>query len=430
MVQIRLYINAVDLTGYLLSPPDGEWEIERQAGGEIDSATFVLDDPTNALTLNGGKEVIIEDFSDSSNRFFGGTLTEATSYSYGIGQRIQCRALGWLFDLSRSVVNYIYRGKSDQYIITDGTEGIFVGGGGKPTDKDMSAYTVNTTNVLEGNDNTQIMVFKGETHRDIMDTLAGWAGFIWGVEPDQTVYYRPYSAGLNSQSFSDAPDESASFPYYSMRHFKNFSEIVNSVYVYGGWQTLEDETRTYGGNGSQTTFTVGHQWRAPDDDDRVAVEVYNGSSWDVKTVGFPQEEGTFDVRWQELTRSFEFAAAPGNYAASWRVTGNIYDQIVKWRKNQPSIDANGEYAITIKDSSLRDEEAAERRAEIELIKRASEGERITLLTTQDGFEVGKLVDVVNTIHGINDSYLVDKMVMHGLGGTLAEYELTLKSVPG
>jgi hypothetical protein len=33
MAQIRLLIDNVDRTDNLLAPPDGEWEIERQAGG-------------------------------------------------------------------------------------------------------------------------------------------------------------------------------------------------------------------------------------------------------------------------------------------------------------------------------------------------------------------------------------------------------------
>jgi hypothetical protein len=385
MAQIRLLIDSVDRTGNLLAPPDGEWEIEQQAFGEIDSASFVLDDPTNALTLNGGKEVIIENFSDDTVRYFGGTLTEATAYTYGVGRRFQCRALGWLFDLSRTIVSQRFSNRSDQYIITNATEGIFYGISGSTVQKDLSAYTVNTTNVEQGIPDTQIMLFRGESVRDVMDTLAGMANFVWGVTPLQVVYYRPYAAGLNTQSLSDDPDEVTSFPYYSFRYFKNFSGVVNSIYIFGGNQTVPDRTRVYRGDGVQTDFPVVHRWRAPAGEDRVTVEVNTGTDmspvWTAQTVGFLQDpdEGSFDVLWYELGRGFFFAVAPPNLTNSWRVIGSEVEPVVWEDANQTSINAIGRYEATIKDSTILDEDHAERRAVIELLKRGSEAGRITLI---------------------------------------------------
>jgi len=416
-----------------LEPPEADWEVTQEAFGGIDTFAFVLDDPTNAITLANGKEVVLEKFDDASVRYFGGTLTQATGITVGIGRRFVCAALGWLFELSRVVVNYKYRGKSDQYIITDATEGLFVNGGGKPIQKDLSAYTVTTANVEEANGNTQIMVFNGEPLRSVMDTLANWAGFVWGVTPLQVVYYRAWENGLNTQSLSDAPDDVTSFPYYTFRHFRNFTEMVNAVYIYGGYHTVEDQTRNYKANGTETSFVTPENWRAPDDQDIITVEKNTGTDpspvWTAQTVGIPQEEGSFDVVWHETFRSFEFTTAPSALALAWRVNGNIYEPVRAEDVDQPSIDANGRFEVVIKDSTLRDEEAAELRAETELRQRASDGERISLVTTQDGFEVGKLATVVNSIHGVNGSYLIDKMSMRPLGGSNNEYEMTLRKLP-
>jgi hypothetical protein len=165
--------------------------------------------------------------------------------------------------------------------------------------------------------------------------------------------------------------------------------------------------------------------------------------WTAQTVGFLQDpdEGSFDVLWYELGRGFFFAVAPPNLTNSWRVIGSEVEPVVWEDANQTSINAIGRYEATIKDSTILDEDHAERRAVIELLKRGSEAGRITLITTRDGFEVGKLVAVRNEIRDIvgeiepgtgNESlvyYLIDKMVMHGLGGAIIEYELSLRSVP-
>ena len=438
MVQIRLLIDSVDRSGILLEPPDGDWEIEQNSFGEIDTASFTLDDKTNTLSLNSGKQVIIEKFSDSGTRYFGGVLTEVVEVAHGIGRRFNCKALGWTFDLQRAVVNFIYIGKSDQFIITDPTTGIFgANGAGKAVEKDLSAYTATTATVEEGNSNTNKVVLQGTTIRELMDMFSGWAGYVWGVTPLQVIYFRPYTTLTNAETLSDNPDAVTSFPYYGLRRFRNFSEIVNRVYIYGARASKENQIRQYSNESSiKTDFIVPDEWRASDSqaDHKIVVEKNTGSdaspAWAVQTVGLPQEVGTFDVIWHELGRQFLFTTAPLVREKAFRVSGDIFEPLSWDEPDQPSIDANGEYAVTIKDSTLRDEDVVELRAHAELRKRSAAGERITLMTTRDGFEVGKLITLTHTILGINAvSYLCNEIVMRPLGGSESEYELTLQRVP-
>ena len=431
MVQVKLKINAVDLSAFLLEPPMADWEIEHQAGGEIALAVFTIRDADNTITLVGGNEVVIENASDSTERFFGGLLTEVVQKTEGMGRLYECKALGWVFDLSRTVVNHIFTGKSDQYIITNTSEGIFLGTNAKTVLKDLSAYTVIVANVEEGIANTQLRVYNGETVRDIMDNFIAETGFIWGVEPDQTVYYRPMDAVANSQSLSDNPNDSSSFGYFGMTYMRNFSEIVNAVYVYGGWYIKENESRTYPANGTQTDFIVPHHWRFDQQTEALpVVETWNGSSFDIITVARVQDPDgdTFDVLWDELQRNFIFAVAPGNYTESWRVTSDLFEPARGEAKNNASILLNGQFELVIKDDTIRDDDRAESRAGAELLKRASEGVRIMCRTIQDGFKVGESIAFVNSIHGLNGNFLVSKMVMHGLGAAVTEYELTLNRI--
>lgn len=434
MAQVRLLIGGVDRTAFLLEPPEAEWSVETQAFGSEDTFSFTLFDKANALTLTSGAQVILEKFSDSGTRYFGGYLTGVAQITDGLGKRITCSASGWMYDLHKTVVNQKFRGKSDQFIITDASTGIFLGTSAQTITKDLSAYTVNTSNVQEGNPNTNIMVFNGETIPDIMDTLADWSGFIWGVTPLQVVYYRPFVASISSQSLSDSPDESSSFPYYDFQIDKDFSHFINAVYVYGGYQTVFDQTRTYGqgdgADGTKTDFILPHKWRAPDSDTLITVEKSDGmGGWTAQTVGLPQEPGSFDVTWFELGQALHFASAPPNSTPSFRVTGNLFEQVIGFAKNQQSIDDHGEFQVAIKDASLRDEEAAERRARVELNKRAREAFKIGVTCDQDDFQVGTMIPLVNTIHGLNANYLASRMVMRSLGGGKQAYDLTLVEIP-
>ena len=77
-LKIRLLIDSVERQANLR---DREWLIEQNAHGKLDHATFVIDDPTKAISLTRGKNVIIENFNDATDRKFGGVLTEVTSRS-------------------------------------------------------------------------------------------------------------------------------------------------------------------------------------------------------------------------------------------------------------------------------------------------------------------------------------------------------------
>ena len=59
-LKIKLIIDSVERQANLL---ETEWLIERNAHGKLDHATFVIDDPTNTISLSRGKEVLIEAFS-------------------------------------------------------------------------------------------------------------------------------------------------------------------------------------------------------------------------------------------------------------------------------------------------------------------------------------------------------------------------------
>ena len=271
-LKIRLKIDGVDRQDNLL---ETEWVIDQNAHGKLDHATFVIDDPTNAISLSRGKEVIIEAFADSNDRRFGGILTEVTGSTHGLGRRFACKALDWTFLLDRALVNEKYRGKSDQFIIADATDGIF-----KKSETDLLGFgfTVTTARVQEGNSNTQFLQFKRNTIRNVMDTLKDFAGqnFVWYVDPFKTVVFEVIGTTGYTFHLSDSPDDVTSFAYMDFKQLFSITKIVNEVTVEGSFlrelfADLDSATTVREGDGAKTLHLLGALWQASTGNERIKI---------------------------------------------------------------------------------------------------------------------------------------------------------------
>lgn len=447
-LKIKLIIDSVEYQANLV---EREWSIERNAHGKLDFTNFVIDDPTNAISLTRGKTVIIEDFNDSNTRFFGGLLTEVTTKTRGLGRRHSCKALDWTFLLDRALVNFTYRGKSDQFIITDATDGIFVKA---ETDLIGFGFVANTTNVQEGNANTQFLQFKRSTVRDIMDTLKDYATvsgapFVWYVDPFKKVFYEVFGSTSHAFHMSDAPDDSDSFAYMDLAQYFNITKLVNQVTVEGAFlrelfaDIPADLTGTvFSADGTQESFNLRSLWQSSSGNSRIRIFQNNGAdalpAWGTeaeKVVGLAGSDdlSSFDCLWDPAARTLDWATAPPNKTYSFRIIGDRLRAMIARAKDQSSIDNLGIiFGYSVKDPTILSDEHAYLRAVAELEKRGAEAERLTFRTTKDGINPGQELGIVNSILGIGTAsvpaeYLVEKVVTRLLGGQVAEYGVMMKA---
>ena len=441
-LKIRLKIDGTDRQDNLL---ETEWVIERNAHGKLDHVTFTIDDPTNAISLSRGKDVIVEDFNDATTRLFGGVLTEVVTRTNGLGRVFSCKALDWTFLLDRALVNFTYRGKSDQFIITDATDGIFA-----KSETDLSDFTVNNTNVKVGNGNTQFLQFKRSTIRDVMDTLKGMAGenWVWYVDPNKTVYSEPFGTQSHAFHLSDDPDDSDSFAYLDLVRTINITKVINRVTVEGAflrelYADIAIADTDYEGDGTKVKFNLGDLWQASSGNTRIKVFINDGADADPtwgseteKTVGLAGSDSlsSFDTLWDPAARTLEWATAPPNKDHSFRIEGDLLRPLIAVKSDQASINDLGRiYAYSIKDVTILSDEHAYLKAKAELRKKGAEAERLSLSTTKDGLTPGLNIGLVNSIMGIGSAsvpaeYLVDKVVTRLLGGQVAKYDLNLTAV--
>ena len=440
-LKIRLKIDSVERQGNLL---ETEWVIEENAHGKLNHTTFVIDDPTNVISLTRGKEVIIENFNDATDLKFGGILTEVTDYTVGLGRRFDCKALDWTFLLDRALVNQTYRGKSDQFIISDGTDGIFA-----KSETDLSDFTVTAARVLEGNGNTQFLQFKRSSLRDVLDTLKDMAtNFVWFVDPNKLVVYEPFGTSNHAFHLSDAPDDSDSFGYMDMKRSQSITKVINQVTVEGAFlrelfADIPTSTQVKDADGAKTHFSVGDLWQASSGNTRIKVFQNDGADaappWGTeaeKTVGVAGSDTltSHNILWDPGARTLEWATAPPNKTNSFRIDGDILRPLIARRKDDASIAALGRiYGYSVKDVSIVSDLHADLQARAELAKHGTEAERLSCRTTKDGIQAGLTLGIVHTILGIGSSgnpvdYLVDKVVTRLKGGQVAEYQLQLAAI--
>ena len=442
-LKIRLKIDGTDRQDDLL---ETQWTIERNAHGKLDHATFIIDDPAKAITLARGNEVIVEDFADSNIRYFGGILTEVTGSTFGLGRRFACKALDWTFLLDRALVNFTYRGKSDQFIITDGGsvqgagDGIFA-----KSETDLKDFTVSTANVQEGNANTQYMQFKRQTVRHILDALKDYSGFVWYVDPFKKVIYEPFGTTSHAFHLDDAPDDVTGFPYFDLLQVHSITKVVNRVTVEGSFlrelnADIAIANTDYSADGGQVKFAIGDLWVAATGNDTLKVFINDGADADPtwaseteKTVGLAGADNlvSHDTLWDPAGRTLEWATAPPNKDHSFRIVGDRLRALIHTEELGSSITALGRiYGFSVKDPTLLSDEHVVLKAEAELDQRGAEAERLSCMTLKDGIDPGKTLGIISTILGIGSTgvpkdYLVDKVVTRLLGGKVAQYDLQL-----
>ena len=444
-LQIKLKIDSVERQGNLL---EDSWLIENNSHGRLDHTTFVIDDPTKSISIARGVEVIIENFNDSNDRRFGGIVTEVSQETKGLGRIFTCKSLDWTFLMDRALANERYRGKSDQFIIADATDGIFAK---SETDLLGFGFTVTTARVKLGNGNTQFLQFKRTTLRDILDTLTAMSTseFVWYVDPFKTLVYEPVGTTGHSFHISDAPDDSTSFPYFGMKKSQSIAKLVNSVTVEGSFlrelfANIPIAETDHDADGSKVLFNLNALWQASTGNTIIRVYINDGADADptwggetektVAVAGGQDTLATFDTLWDPAARSLEWAVPPPNKTHSFRIEGDRLRGLIHREDDAQSIlDLGLVFGLSIKDQALVSDEHVVLRAKAELSELSAEAERLTCTTRKDGIQAGKVLGVVNSILDIGSTgnpvdYLVEKVTTRLIGGTIGRYDLQLRLV--
>jgi hypothetical protein len=435
-MQIRLLINNVDYTNYLL---EKEWSIEETDGEAIDILEVELQDQDNIINIAAGLDIIVQKYSDAGTRYFGGIISNVDyRRDGGLGRLIKIQAQDWKVLLSRTEFSKDFFSKTDIQIIADSFAA---------TDPAMTEIT--TSGLTSYRDNIPRLTFKSSSLRDMLTQLAQMCGTIWDVTPFKALVWKLPGVSESSADISNDITEVDAGAILTRAATRKLTLGEANQIVFRGMSVFSDDvTDTYSGNGTKTTFnlkidnlvsgnTYHHIIKEPSGSVRVKIDRNTGSdgvpTWTPQTVGIEgvDDIANVNVLFNPMTQQVIWASAPPNFANnSWRVIGKYVTKLVGTARDEEAIAlANGRiFTKVFEDNSINEINTAEDLA-VAYLDQYGFTDQINCKINTEGLSVGDVVRITNSRFGLVKAiYVIRSMQTRLIGGTLAEFELTLHRV--
>lgn len=253
-----------------------------------------------------------------------------------------------------------------------------------------------------------------DTTRTLGGTYTGVGARTGGLNNEHSVY-RLYVYAEASTSAID---------FSKLQINKDASQLKNRVYVRGGTKLSDGVTYIEVGDGQKTTFVL------PDKPHDVTVYVDTGGGYVAKTLGIKNIDLTgFDwyLNFQEKYVEQDSGGSVLTSAHKLKVTYTYDIPILVAVENTASINSNGVKEFAIFDKSITTTQAARDRASAELTDYANNIIEGSFTTFETGFKSGQYININQTAYGINDDYIVQKVVSRSLGGGLYYFEVSIAS---
>ncbi len=305
-----------------------------------------------------------------------------------------------LFD--RFLVHKTYEGMTDKAIIQDIVATYCAGSG------------ITTDNVIEGVTIDQI-AFNYLQPSECMRKICDLTGRNWFIDYEKDVHYFPLATNLAPFNITVSNNE-----YTDFTLSKDASQLKNRVYVRGGTKLSDTTTYEEKGDGKKKQFVL------PDKPHDITVAV-NGVS---KTVGIKNiDTSGFDyyVNFQEKYVEQDAGAAVLGTGDTLTVTYKYDIPILVAIEHTASISASGVHEFAIFDKTITTTQAARDRASAELTDYAYSIIEGSFKTMTTGFVSGQYMNIVLSEYGVNDDYIVQKVVARAIGGGNYEYKVYVAS---
>lgn len=249
-----------------------------------------------------------------------------------------------------------------------------------------------------------------DSSRTLGGSVVGLAARTGGVNNEHRIYaFNVYTeAGI------------VALDYTNLQISKNTSQLKNRVYVRGGTKLSDPTTYSVKGDGAARQFPL------PDKPHDVTVTV-NGAA---KTLGVKNIDTTgYDwyLNFQEKYIEQDAGGAVLATTDTLAVTYTYDIPILVAVEDTPSIIANGVKEYAIFDKTIDTTQAARDRASAELTDYANDLIEGSFITHTPGFRSGQYININLTEFGINDDYLVQKVVARSIGAGNYYYQVSIAS---
>ena len=394
-MDLTVTIDAVDVSAYV---QPGSMVIGNILTQQIDTCDLVLEDAA-ALDIHDWQEIII---LDGATKIFAGFVMNPRSAEVGVQVDIALSAVDYAVLLDKEKVKAEWTSTVTDAEILDE---LFT---------DYLPEIDATTYVSAGRSYARIR-FNRKTLREALDYLANSAGADWYIDEDKNLHYFLNEENSAPFELSSSPDLSTSMPYDGLVIDTNGSGVINRVEVVGGYYVDEnDETYYLAGTGEDERVILPFKLHAPTGESAIQVWRNDGSagapSWTALTVksGYIDElAGADEVLYYFEEQVLELQSDWPELANAVKVTGRKEIPLRTRVRDDESYTHYGRWFDgSLIDTSITDRATARLAGRGYLAKSALAQPTISLTCYQPGLRAGQSVRIVNSLRGVDDTYLI------------------------
>ena len=393
-----IVINSLDRTTDILSQ---SLVIEDIINDQQNTCTLSLIDRSGNGIPSTDDEIIITDLD--GNKAFAGYVTNVgmTKLENGVVlASVQC------VDYSRLL---------DGFLVHDNFESQLDSAIIKSVIDDYAGATgITYNNVLDGATLDKI-TFNYVQPSQVFRRIAELAGRYWFIDYDKDINYFPLTT--TSTPFDIT---SATTTYSDLKISKDATQLKNRVYVRGGTKLSDPTTYSVKGDGVATSFPL------PDKPHSVTVTVNAGA----ETVGIKNIDTTgYDwyLNFQEKYLEQDSGGSVLGTGDTLAVTYTYDIPILVALEETASIASNGVKEFAIFDNTISTTDEARERASAELTDYANNLVSGSFVTNTTGFRSGQYININLSEYGINDDYIVQKVITRSQGAGKYEYTVSIAS---
>jgi hypothetical protein len=396
--EYKITIDGVDRTNDIINQTP---VIEDAINDQQNFLSFQLMDLNSIGIPSNDDEVIV--YLDDDTKLFGGNIISIEMSKKTTGSVVATiRCVDYSRVLDSNLVHKSYEDMTDKAIIEDIVATYCAG------------LDITTTNVVEGVTIEQVS-FNYVQPSQALRKIADLTGRNWYIDYDKDIHYFPLTTNTTPFNIDSSNNE-----YYNLRVSKDASQIKNRIYVRGGTKLSDETTYSEKGDGEKRKFVL------PDKPHAVTVTV-NGVE---KTLGIKNVNADgfeWYLNFQEKYLEQDSTETVLSTSDTLEVTYKYDIPILVALENSASIIEHGIKEFAIFDKQISTTKSARDRASAELTDYANniiEGSFKTLTT---GFTSGQYININLTEYGLNEDYIIQKVVANSIGGGVYEYTISMAS---
>ena len=354
-----------------------------------------------------GQEVLVY---NNGTKIFGGIIVKVTQRADDfkvIKFEVECEDYTRLLD--RKLVVQIYQNQTIAQII-ESIVSLYLAGSGFTTNNVTS-----TTNVTS-------ITFNYIPISECLKKLANMVNYDWYVDYNKDIHF--FASDTETAPFNLADDD-GSYVFSSLRIRRDNSQIRNRVYIRGGDYLSDTFTTEFISNGIQNVYPLPYKYS------ELAVTV-TGELYDQGIDGIDPIT-TKDYIWNNNEKFIRFRGdkIPSD-TSDIKIYGPPFLPVRVVVQDNNSIDdlsnAEGDDGIAefvITDETIITRGQARERANAELDAYKSTLSEGSFITYEDGLKAGQTITINSTAHGINEEFMINKVIARMHTHNALEYDVSL-----